>query len=167
MSIQRSILGPVALLAALVLAIPTQARADCFSLYDAKNKLVYRSPMAPVDTSRPLSEETQRLYPGHFLIVEQGEQCVQEGALPASASAARAVSRVGTTAEPSFWLKSEMPPAVSLDDRDEADVLHFPPTSAGRRSSAGTDVRVRSYVKKDGTFVRSHTRAAPGRGRGR
>lgn len=37
--------------------------------------------------------------------------------------------------------------------------------SYGSRPSAGTDVRVNSYHRRDGTFVPVHTRAAPGRGR--
>jgi hypothetical protein len=35
---------------------------------------------------------------------------------------------------------------------------------SGSRHIPGIDVRVRPYFRKDGTFVRGHTRAAPGRG---
>jgi len=33
--------------------------------------------------------------------------------------------------------------------------------------TAGTDVQVRAYTRKDGTYVPAHTRAAPGRGKNR
>jgi hypothetical protein len=35
------------------------------------------------------------------------------------------------------------------------------------RDTAGTDVQVRAYTRKDGTYVPAHTRAAPGRGKNR
>ena len=37
--------------------------------------------------------------------------------------------------------------------------------SSSSRRTPGTDVRVRSYYRKDGTYVKSHTRSRPGKGK--
>jgi endonuclease YncB( thermonuclease family) len=39
--------------------------------------------------------------------------------------------------------------------------------SSGPARQAGTDVHVRGYYRRDGTYVRAYTRSAPGRGAGR
>ncbi len=59
------------------LAFPTLASATCYQLFDKKNRLVLQSSTAPVDTSRSLRDEVDRLYPGHFLIMSAQAPCVE------------------------------------------------------------------------------------------
>jgi len=63
------------LVAVAWMALPLLASAACYQLFDQKNKLVLQSSTAPVDTSKPYSEEVARLYPGHSLIIGPSGPC--------------------------------------------------------------------------------------------
>ena len=65
----------LALPAMLTLSVPSLASAACYQLFDQKDKLVLQSSTAPVDTSKPLSEEVNRMFPGHYLIVGGAGPC--------------------------------------------------------------------------------------------
>lgn len=57
---------------------------------------------------------------------------------------------------------------ASATDEALFDVVSYVPRSTptySSNSTAGTDVSVRGYYRKDGTYVRPHTRSAPGRKR--
>lgn len=55
------------LLAAL--AVPTLAEANCYSVYDAQNRLSFQTAVAPIDLSRPISEAMRVRFPGGFLVM--------------------------------------------------------------------------------------------------
>jgi hypothetical protein len=60
-----SILAPLAALAAL----PTASAANCYSVYDAQNRLVFQSTVTPIDLSGRISETMRQTFPGTFLIM--------------------------------------------------------------------------------------------------
>jgi hypothetical protein len=62
---------PHAWLVALLLAsaIVTPARADCFTVYDRSNFIVYRSSVTPIDLSGPISAALPAKFPGGHLII--------------------------------------------------------------------------------------------------
>ncbi len=55
------------LLAAL--AVPALAEANCYSVYDAQNRLSLQTAVAPIDLSRPISEAMRTRFPGGFLVM--------------------------------------------------------------------------------------------------
>jgi hypothetical protein len=60
----------VALLAvAAAGALPAAASASCYFVYSAKNELVYRSTISPVDLSRPISESLRGRFAGGHLVM--------------------------------------------------------------------------------------------------
>ena len=60
----------VALLAvAAAGALPAAASASCYFVYSAKNELVYRSTISPVDLSRPISESLRGRFSGGRLVM--------------------------------------------------------------------------------------------------
>ena len=67
----------VALLAAAAAgALPTAASASCFFVYSAKNDLIYRSTIAPVDLSKPISEGLRgRFSGGHLVMIPDETGC--------------------------------------------------------------------------------------------
>jgi hypothetical protein len=67
----------IALLAALVAGtIPAAASASCFFVYSAKNELVYRSTVAPVDLSRPITDGLRgRFTGGHLVMIPDETGC--------------------------------------------------------------------------------------------
>ena len=67
----------IALLAALVAGtVPAAASASCFFVYSARNDLVYRSTVAPVDLSRPISEGLRgRFTGGHLVMIPDETGC--------------------------------------------------------------------------------------------
>lgn len=55
------------LLAALT--APALANANCYSVYDAQNRLSFQTVVAPIDLSRPISEAMRVRFPGGFLVM--------------------------------------------------------------------------------------------------
>jgi hypothetical protein len=53
------------------------ASAECFSMYDAKNALVYQSPTSPIDLSRPISQEMALHYPSRALVIATSMSCAE------------------------------------------------------------------------------------------
>ena len=87
------------LLAAL--AVPALAEANCYSVYDAQNRLSFQTAVAPIDLSRQISDAMRVRFPGGFLVmVPDDSDCreirssgIQErfdavGAVPGSATPA-------------------------------------------------------------------------------
>lgn len=54
---------------AALLALPSVASANCYSIYDAKNHLAFQSTIAPVDLSTRISEAMRARFPGDYLIM--------------------------------------------------------------------------------------------------
>jgi len=56
--------------------VPAAASASCFFVYGARNDLVYRSTVAPVDLSRPISEGLRgRFSGGHLVMIPDETGC--------------------------------------------------------------------------------------------
>ena len=56
--------------------LPAAASAGCFFVYSAKNELVYRSTVSPVDLSRPISEGLRgRFSGGHLVMIPDETGC--------------------------------------------------------------------------------------------
>jgi len=61
---------------ALAGALPAAASASCFFVYSAKNELIYRSTISPVDLSRPISESLRgRFAGGHLVMIPEEDGC--------------------------------------------------------------------------------------------
>ena len=61
---------PAALLTlATLLALPGLASANCYSVYDAHNRLAFQSTIAPVDLSTRISDGMRTRFPGGYLIM--------------------------------------------------------------------------------------------------
>jgi hypothetical protein len=52
-----------------LLALPGIAAANCYSMYDGQNRLVFQSTIAPIDLSTRISETMRSRFPGVFLIM--------------------------------------------------------------------------------------------------
>ncbi len=64
------------LVAAAAATLPAAASASCFFVYGAKNDLVYRSTVSPVDLSRPISESLRgRFSGGHLVMIPDETGC--------------------------------------------------------------------------------------------
>jgi hypothetical protein len=50
-------------------ALPGLAAANCYSVYDGQNRLVFQSTVAPIDLSGRISEAMRTTFPGTFLIM--------------------------------------------------------------------------------------------------
>ncbi len=76
--IRARISSSVALcLLAAAAALPMAAEATCFYIYNAKNELVYRSTLSPVDLSRPISAGLRGRYEGgHLTMVPSNDDCI-------------------------------------------------------------------------------------------
>jgi hypothetical protein len=163
------ILARVACLLALAgLALPVVASAACYQLFDKKDRLVLQSTSPPVDLSRPTSDEVGRLYPGHYLIMGGSGPCPEVDELnrdnrtfkpPAEVLIRESVVAPSDYGDRPYTLPSRLGVGGYLGPGS------YSGSGGGSyRSPPGTDVRVRSYTRDDGTVVRSHTRARPGSG---
>jgi hypothetical protein len=69
-----SVLVPLVALAAL----PGLAAANCYSVYDGQNRLVFQSTVAPIDLSGRISETMRTAFPGTFLIMTPDDSDCRE-----------------------------------------------------------------------------------------
>lgn len=70
----RSIVALLAVAAAG--ALPAAASASCYFVYNARNDLIYRSTVSPVDLSRPISEGLRgRFGGGHLVMIPEEVGC--------------------------------------------------------------------------------------------
>jgi len=61
---------------AVLLALPSLASANCYSIYDAKNQLAFQSTIAPVDLSTRISDAMRVRFPGgHLVMVPDDGAC--------------------------------------------------------------------------------------------
>ena len=61
---------------AVLLVLPSLASANCYSIYDAKNRLAFQSTIAPVDLSTRISEAMRARFPGgHLIMVPDDSDC--------------------------------------------------------------------------------------------
>jgi hypothetical protein len=108
-----SILAPLSLL-------PGLASANCYSIYDAQNRLAFQSTVAPVDLSTRISEAMRARFPGGFLIMIPDEADCRE-------------FRTGLTTSPRFDAAS--PPGAGPKPEQ---VLEASPLLSGTGGSAPT-----------------------------
>jgi len=70
----KPLIGLLAAFAATI--VPATASASCFFIYNGKNELVYRSTIAPVDLSRPISDAVRSRFPGgHLVMIPEEKGC--------------------------------------------------------------------------------------------
>ncbi len=63
---------------AALLALPALASANCYSIYDAQNRLTFQSTVAPVDLSARISDAMRARFPGSFLVMlPDDSDCVE------------------------------------------------------------------------------------------
>lgn len=60
----------------LAAVVPIAAHADCFTVVDAKNRIVYQSTSTPVNLAGSIGTEMARRYPGRHLIISPTGGCV-------------------------------------------------------------------------------------------
>ena len=71
------------------LAAPAIAHANCYSVYDAQNRLTYQSAVAPIDLSRRISDAMGTRFPNAYLVMIPDESACRE-------------VRTGTVTQPRF-----------------------------------------------------------------
>ena len=61
---------------AVLLVLPSLASANCYSIYDAKNRLAFQSTIAPVDLSTRISDAMRARFPGgHLTMIPDDSDC--------------------------------------------------------------------------------------------
>lgn len=151
-----------ALLALSFAVASSGAAANCYVVLSAGDEVVYRSSDAPFDLSGEYTHSLAAAFPGgpHHFVVSPDEHCpavdTRRGSETASSRVSSVSDAIQALADRDSTLAGEYSGA-----RDWSRSGAYMPATASR---PGTDVQVRSYQKKDGTIVESHTRAAPGRG---
>jgi hypothetical protein len=95
-----SILAPLALL-------PSLASANCYSIYDAQNRLAFQSTVAPIDLSTRISESMRARFPGAFLIMIPDESdCREFRTGPTTSPRFDATATRGSGAKPEQMLEA-------------------------------------------------------------
>jgi hypothetical protein len=141
--------------------IASSARAQCYSLFDEKNVLVLQSQHSPVDLAKSLSEEVERIFPKHYLLISELSPCVEVDELTARKwpikLPAEPMNR-GPIVLHSATDESLSPYLNSGGSNGRSSARHSTRSSSAS-TSPGTDVYVNSYRRSDGTYVRAHTRS--------
>jgi hypothetical protein len=113
---------------AVLLVLPSLASANCYSIYDAKNRLAFQSTIAPVDLSTRISEAMRARFPGGHLIMVPDDSACRE-------------FRTGPTTSPRFDAGGA-PGAEQPPER----MLEASPLLRGN-SSGGADIPTREAVR--------------------
>ena len=92
------------------LVLPGLANANCYSIYDAKNQLVFQSTISPVDLSKRISESMRERFPGGHLIIDPNDRSCRE-------------VRTGSTLTPRFDAGGTRGAEARLDRSLEASPL--------------------------------------------
>ena len=79
----RPALHHALLLATLCAATSPAFAIECFSMFDAKNALVYQSSSTPIDLSHSISEQMTRRFPARHLVISDLGSCPETGVAPA------------------------------------------------------------------------------------
>ena len=98
----------VSILVATTFAAPAHA-ARCFSMYDAKNRLVMQSSNTPIDLSRSVEDQMRARFPSRYLVISDNGPCpdlADVAITTPTASAALLPSRSDGTGESSVSSRS-------------------------------------------------------------
>lgn len=124
-----SILAP---LVALV-ALPTASAANCYSVYDAQNRLVFQSTVTPIDLSGRISETMRQRFPGTFLIMLPDDADCRE--LRAGAVVTRFAPSTPAAARPPNEILTASPLAGGTGSGDDGSSIMS--REAARSGNAG------------------------------
>jgi hypothetical protein len=92
---------------AVLLVVPSFANANCYSIYDANNRLAFQSTIAPVDLSTRISEGVRARFPGgHLIMVPDDSDCREYRTGPTLAPRFEAGNTSGTTQPPERTLEA-------------------------------------------------------------
>ena len=108
--------APALAMAAATLLVASQASAtECFSMYDGKNQLIYQSSTAPIDLSRPVSDEMAARFPARYLVISDVGSCapVDRQARTPTASAALLSMRAADARDDRYPLASDRAPMAT------------------------------------------------------
>jgi hypothetical protein len=104
---------------AIVLVLPSLASANCYSIYDAKNRLAFQSTISPVDLSTRISDQMRSRFPGgHLTMIPDDSDCREY--------------RTGPTLSPRFDAGGARGAEPAADQMLEAPLLRGANDGAGR-----------------------------------
>jgi len=90
-----------------LLLLPTVASANCYSIFDANNRLAFQSTIAPVDLSARISEGVRARFPGgHLIMVPDDSDCREYRTGPTLSPRFEAGGAAGTEATPERSLEA-------------------------------------------------------------
>ena len=92
---------------AALLVLPSVASANCYSIFDANNRLAFQSTIAPVDLSARISEGVRARFPGgHLVMVPDDSDCREYRTGPTVSPRFEAGGAAGTEAPPERALEA-------------------------------------------------------------
>ena len=92
---------------AVLLVLPSVASANCYSIYDANNRLAFQSTIAPVDLSTRISDSMRARFPGgHLVMVPDDSACREFRTGPTLSPRFDAGNAAGTEARPDRSLEA-------------------------------------------------------------
>jgi hypothetical protein len=137
----RAMLKPLLLaIAGVTTGLPAFASGYCFSLFDAKNKLVRQTVEPLVDMSQPITQQVATLFPGHFLVLTPASNCPEVDELTRAQDASSTGARRDPTESPIFRYAQQQ----ELKAKITASKGLSEPTAAGQGGSGMSGPRTYS-----------------------
>ena len=120
------------LLVAAAFMDTSQAQAtECFTMFDAKNALVYQSTTTPINLSGSISDQMTRFFPSRYLVISDVGTCAESGA--GSGSAGSDGGSGGTNGPAVYGADATSRAPVSAPPVDAVPVRRFSRASAASR----------------------------------
>jgi hypothetical protein len=151
-------------LSVLLVLVPSQSQATCYTVHSPQGKVIYQSSVSPIDLSQSISAGMNASFPGHSLVTSSGMTNCHEIQTNTSAQKVASASGIKGSKKSEDGTVGSTDLSNFFETKDEMYVSSNP-AFVGSARAAGTDVNVRAYTRADGTQVRAHTRAASGSGR--
>ena len=157
---------PTSATVAIVFTLLTVSSAwsSCFTIYNAKNDVLYQSTETPIDLSQSISRQIAARYPKHHLVmVDRSDLCAEVRPIEKSSEDQ---GRTGASEKtfmdsPLFRNAAAARVATNAYEKSYGDSFVM---RDGERAS-GAEMNVNSYNRSGGTAVSGYTRAVSSRGR--
>ena len=140
----------LAFAAATALALPAIARANCYSVYDAQNRLTYQSAVAPIDLSRRISDAMGTRFPNAYLVMIPDESACREVRTGAVTQPRFDALGLGSTPDPA---DRAMAAPLLRNTRTGSSSIADAPLSGGSGGSGGSGELAQREAVRSGTSL--------------
>lgn len=138
--------------------IASQAAAQCYTIYDPQNKVLYSGAKSPVPMTLPLHQTLPAIFPNGSMVFDlTASNCAELDTRPSVDLPFASPQKQANDALEVLKNRYENAPYRPQQSAYSANVSAH---RGSARTAPGTDVYVRGHMRSNGTYVNSYTRSS-------